>query len=66
MTAWKPGNQRENVVLQNIILFTAEFLLGKGYEMHGIKHRAFLLKPDRIEQIYRRFPEERVRFFVSW
>jgi len=30
-------------------VYLAEFLLGKGYEMHGIKLRASLFNTDRID-----------------
>ena len=32
--------------------YLAEFLLGKGYEVHGIKRRASLFNTDRIDHIY--------------
>ncbi len=32
--------------------YLAEFLLGKGYEVHGIKRRASLLNTDRIDHLY--------------
>lgn len=32
--------------------YLAEFLLDKGYEVHGIKRRASLLNTDRIDHIY--------------
>ena len=32
--------------------YLAEFLLEKGYEVHGIKRRASLLNTDRIDHIY--------------
>jgi len=31
----------------------AEFHLGKGYEVHGIKRRASSLNSERIEHIYK-------------
>src|SRR5512145_1748734 len=33
--------------------YLAEFLLGKGYEVHGIKRRASLFNTDRIDHLYR-------------
>jgi GDPmannose 4,6-dehydratase len=32
--------------------YLAEFLLGKGYEVHGIKRRSSLLNTDRIDHLY--------------
>ena len=32
--------------------YLAEYLLGKGYEVHGIKRRASLLNTDRIDHLY--------------
>jgi GDPmannose 4,6-dehydratase len=32
--------------------YLAEFLLEKGYEVHGIKRRASLLNTQRIDHIY--------------
>lgn len=33
--------------------YLAELLLGKGYEVHGIKRRASLFNTDRIDHLYR-------------
>lgn len=38
--------------------YLAEFLLGKGYEVHGIKRRASLFNTDRIDHLYQD-PHER-------
>ena len=32
--------------------YLAEFLLDKGYEVHGIKRRSSSLNTDRIDHIY--------------
>src|SRR6266436_461858 len=32
--------------------YLAEFLLGKGYEVHGIKRRASLFNTERIDHLY--------------
>ena len=32
--------------------YLAELLLGKGYEVHGIKRRASQLNTDRIDHLY--------------
>ena len=33
--------------------YLAEFLLDKGYEVHGIKRRSSLINTDRIDHLYR-------------
>lgn len=40
--------------------YLAEFLLEKGYEVHGIKRRTSLLNTDRIDHLYQD-PHERDR-----
>jgi GDPmannose 4,6-dehydratase len=32
--------------------YLAEFLLGKGYEVHGIKRRASSLNTQRVDHLY--------------
>ena len=32
--------------------YLAEFLIGKGYEVHGIKRRTSLINTDRIDHLY--------------
>lgn len=44
--------------------YLAEFLLNKGYEVHGIKRRASLFNTARIDHLYRDPHEEGVRFFL--
>ncbi len=44
--------------------YLAEFLLDKGYEVHGIKRRTSLFNTDRIDHLYRDPHEENVRFFL--
>lgn len=44
--------------------YLAEFLLGKGYEVHGIKSRTSQHNSDRIEQIYQRPQDESRRFIL--
>ena len=46
--------------------YLAEFLLEKGYEVHGIKRRASLLNTDRIDHIYQDSHEENPRFFLHY
>lgn len=43
--------------------YLAEFLLHKGYEVHGIKRRASLLNTDRVDHLYQD-PHESNRDFV--
>ncbi|MDR2893543.1 MAG: GDP-mannose 4,6-dehydratase [Deltaproteobacteria bacterium] len=43
--------------------YLAEFLLGKGYEVHGIKRRASLFNTDRIDHLYQG-PHQSHRKFV--
>lgn len=44
--------------------YLAEFLLDKGYIVHGIKRRSSLFNTDRIDHLYRDRHEEGVRFFL--
>jgi GDPmannose 4,6-dehydratase len=44
--------------------YLAEFLLGKGYEVHGIKRRASSFNTKRIDHLYRDPHEPGVRFFL--
>jgi len=44
--------------------YLAELLLGKGYEVHGIKRRTSLFNTDRIDHLYRDQHEKGVRFFL--
>lgn len=43
--------------------YLAEFLLDKGYEVHGIKRRSSLFNTDRIDHLYQD-PHEKNRSFV--
>ena len=43
--------------------YLAEFLLDKGYEVHGIKRRTSLFNTDRIDHLYQD-PHEQNRHFV--
>lgn len=44
--------------------YLAEFLLNKGYIVHGIKRRTSLFNTDRIDHLYRDPHEQGVRFFL--
>ena len=46
--------------------YLAEFLLEKGYEVHGIKRRASSLNTQRIDHIYQDTHEENVNFFLHY
>ncbi len=46
--------------------YLAEFLLNKGYEVHGIKRRASLFNTDRIDHLYQEPHEENVRLFLHY
>jgi len=43
--------------------YLAEFLLGKGYEVHGIKRRSSLFNTDRIDHLYQD-PHEKEQKFI--
>lgn len=44
--------------------YLAEFLLDKGYIVHGIKRRSSLINTDRIDHLYKDPHESGVRFFL--
>ena len=44
--------------------YLAEFLLGKGYTVHGIKRRTSLFNTDRIDHLYQDRHNKDVRFFL--
>ncbi|WP_424894955.1 GDP-mannose 4,6-dehydratase [Tepidimonas sp. HKU79] len=44
--------------------YLAEFLLGKGYEVHGIKRRTSLFNTARIDHLFRDPHEGETRFFL--
>ncbi|OAG27020.1 GDP-mannose 4,6-dehydratase [Thermodesulfatator autotrophicus] len=46
--------------------YLAEFLLQKGYEVHGIKRRASLFNTDRVDHLYKDPHEEDVNFFLHY
>ena len=46
--------------------YLAEFLLKKGYEVHGIKRRSSLFNTDRIDHLYQDPHEEDVRFIMHY
>jgi len=46
--------------------YLAEFLLKKGYEVHGIKRRASLFNTDRIDHLYQDPHEENVNLTLHY
>jgi GDPmannose 4,6-dehydratase len=44
--------------------YLAEYLLEKGYQVHGIKRRTSLFNTDRIDHLYQDRHDEHVRFFL--
>jgi GDPmannose 4,6-dehydratase len=46
--------------------YLAEFLLKKGYEVHGIKRRSSLFNTDRIDHLYKDPHEEECNFFLHY
>src|SRR5271165_1887583 len=46
--------------------YLAEFLLKKGYEVHGIKRRSSLFNTDRIDHLYHDLHEPNVRFRLHY
>ena len=41
--------------------YLAEFLLNKGYEVHGVKRRSSLINTDRIDHLYQDPHEDNVK-----
>jgi GDPmannose 4,6-dehydratase len=46
--------------------YLAEFLLEKGYQVHGLKRRASSFNTDRVDHIFRDFHEADNRFFLHY
>jgi GDPmannose 4,6-dehydratase len=46
--------------------YLAEFLLGKGYVVHGIKRRASLFNTDRVDHLYQDPHEPEQRFLLHY
>jgi GDPmannose 4,6-dehydratase len=46
--------------------YLAEFLLGKGYEVHGIKRRSSSFNTGRVDHLYHDPHEENVCFFMHY
>ena len=46
--------------------YLTEFLLAKGYEVHGLKRRSSSLNTDRLDHIYEDFHQAHTRFFLHY
>jgi GDPmannose 4,6-dehydratase len=46
--------------------YLAEYLLRKGYEVHGVKRRSSSFNTGRVDHLYRDPHEENVRFFMHY
>lgn len=46
--------------------YLAELLIGKGYEVHGIRRRSSLINTDRIDHLYRDIHEDNVNLFLHY
>jgi len=61
-----PMSERKKALITGITgqdgAYLAEYLLGKGYEVHGIKRRTSLFNTDRIDHLYQDPHDPGVRF----
>ena len=46
--------------------YLSEFLLNKGYIVHGVKRRSSLFNTDRIDHLYKDTHENKVNFFLHY
>ncbi len=46
--------------------YLAEFLLGKGYEVHGLIRRSSTFNTDRIDHLYRDFHDPNAKLFLHF
>ena len=46
--------------------YRAEFLLKKGYEVHGVKRRSSSINTSRLDHIYQHPHEKRRNFFLHY
>ena len=73
---WGDGDGRFTNMRKKVALITgitgqdgaylAEFLLKKGYEVHGIKRRTSLFNTDRIDHLYKDPHEENRKFILHY
>lgn len=64
------GNKMKKALITGVTgqdgSYLAEFLLEKGYEVHGVKRRASSFNTQRVDHLYRDEHEEGVRFFTHY
>jgi GDPmannose 4,6-dehydratase len=46
--------------------YLTEFLLAKGYEVHGLKRRSSSFNTERLDHVYQDFHESETRFFLHY
>ncbi len=46
--------------------YLAEFLLGKGYEVHGVRRRTSLFNTARIDHLYQDVHDPKARLFLHY
>lgn len=46
--------------------YLTEFLLKKGYTVHGVKRRSSMFNTDRIDHLYKDVHEQQVNFFMHY
>ena len=46
--------------------YLTEFLIKKGYEVHGIKRRSSSINTDRIDHLYQDLHEDDVKLFLHY
>jgi len=75
MTGVHCGSDQRNTMTQRALItgitgqdgaYLAEFLLNKGYEVHGIKRRASSFNTDRIDHLYQDPHERHVRMYLHY
>jgi GDPmannose 4,6-dehydratase len=68
--SWKEYREVKKALITGITgqdgSYLAEFLLGKGYEVHGIKRRASLFNTERVDHIYQDPHEANPRFYLHY
>lgn len=67
---------KTNLIMSKVALITgvtgqdgaylSEFLLNKGYTVHGLKRRSSLFNTDRIDHLYKDQHEKQVKFFLHY
>jgi GDPmannose 4,6-dehydratase len=66
----KPATRRKVALITGVTgqdgAYLSEFLLNKGYEVHGIKRRSSLFNTDRIDHLYHDMHEQGRPFFLHY